>query len=105
MRRWSLFLPLVCAIAFGCTRPAAPALLPGDVGRLEVSFAPKAPWDAGAKVAIGMMIRVERPGGEGHYLNDQDVVIERAEMRVKVTFLAGEIVVGEPMDVPYVHDC
>lgn len=92
----------------GCARPTSPpvvALQPGDIGRPEVSVAPKAPWTTGAKVAIGMLIRVERPDGESYYLDDKDVVLDRAVMSVRVTFLTGDTVVGEPMEVPYVHDC
>jgi hypothetical protein len=75
------------------------------VVRPEVSFAPKEPWPAEAKVTIGMLLRVERPGGKTHYLNDEDVAIELAVMGARVTFLDGERPLGEPREVPLIHDC
>jgi hypothetical protein len=105
LRRWTLSALCVMFLAIGCTRPAAPVLQPGDIIRAEVSFAPNAPWPAGAKVAIGMLARVERPGGETHYLNDEDVPLERAVMSARVTFLDGERLLGDALVVPLVHDC
>jgi len=105
MRPW--FLPFLglALLAFGCGRPATPALRPGDIVRPEVSFAPKAPWSTGAKVTIGVLARVERPGGEGHYLKDEDVPLDQAVMSARLMFLNGEQLVGEPLEVPLVHDC
>jgi hypothetical protein len=104
-RPWLLSLPLLLALTAGCTRPVAPVLQPGDVVRPEVSFAPNAPWPAGGEVAVGVLLRVERPGGKTHYLMDEDVDVERAEMAVRVTFLDGERVVEAPRQVPLVKDC
>jgi hypothetical protein len=92
-------------LAAGCTRPVTPALQPGDVVRPEIAVAPAAPWPAGSKATIGVLLRVERPGGTSRYLMDEDVDVERAEMAVRVTFLDGERVVGEPREVPLVKDC
>lgn len=105
MRGWFLAIPLLAFLALGCARPDVPALQPGDVVRPEVSFAPKTPWPADARVNIGVLARVERPGGEGHYLKDEDVLLEQVVMSARLTFFDGERVLGEPVEVPLVHDC
>ncbi len=105
LRRWVLAVPCVALLAFGCSRPAAPALQTGDVVRPEISFAPNAPWPADAKVSVGVLLRGERPGVESYYLKDEDVVIERAVMGARITFLNGEQIVGDPLDVALIHDC
>lgn len=105
MRVWFLAVPLFALLAIGCARPDVPALQSGDVVRPEVSFAPKVPWPADARVSIGVLARVERPGGEGHYLKDEDVPLEQAVMSVRLTFFDGERVLGDPLEVPLVHDC
>lgn len=105
MRRLLLPALLAALAACGCAKPDAPALQPGDVVRPEVSFAPKEPWPAGGKAIVGVLVRVERPGDEPHYLMDEDVDIERAVMGARVTFFDGELVLGEPRDVTLVHDC
>lgn len=106
MRARLVPIPLVALLAFGCARSEAPAgLQPGDTVRPEISFAPKEPWHTGDRIAVGVLLRVERAGGEGHYLQDKDVVIERAEMGSWITFLNGEQIVGDPLAVPLVHDC
>lgn len=105
MRRWSVVVPLTVLTAAGCDRPAAPAIRPGDVVRPEVAFAPRGPWPAGAKVTVGMLVRVERPGGETHYLRDDEVDPDRAVMTARVTFLGGGRPLGEPLEVPFVRDC
>ena len=105
MPRRCLPIPVLSLLVFGCGQPDAPALMPGDIVRPDVSFAPKAPWSEGVKVTIGMLARVERPGGEGHYLNDEDVPLDRAVLFVRVTFLDGERSLGDPLEVPLLHDC
>lgn len=105
VRRSILTIPLAVLIVSGCARPVPPVLQSGDIVRPEVSFAPDAPWPAGAKVAIGMLARVERPGFETHYLKDEDVPLERAVMSARVTFLDGERLLGDPLVIPLVHDC
>jgi hypothetical protein len=105
MRRWFLLIPVAVLLALGCARPADPVLRPGDVVRPEVAFAPKDPWPAGAEVAIGMLVQVERPGGETHYLRDTEVAAEQAAMRARVTFLDGDLPLGNALEVPFVRDC
>jgi hypothetical protein len=100
-----LFVPCLTLLAFGCAGPAASPFRPGDTVRPEISFAPEAPWPAGAKVAVGVLVRVERPGGEGHYLHDNDVSLEQAVMSGRLTFFSGEQMMGEPHELPFVHDC
>src|SRR5438445_359125 len=80
-------LPLVVLLGSGCARPVAPALRPGDVVRPEIAFAPRDPWPPEAAVALGMLVKVHRPGGEARYLGDKDVSPENAAMRATVTFL------------------
>lgn len=102
----NLLLPVpIFLLALGCGQPSAAPLQPGDVVRAEVSFAPKSPWHEGAKVAIGMLLKGERTNGQTYYLIDEDVVLERAVMRCRLTFLDGDRIVGEPHEVPFVHDC
>ena len=105
MRRWFLPVPVVVLLVSGCTRPAAPVLQPGDVVRPEIAFAPKDPWPTGAEVAIGMLVQVERPGGETHYLRDTEVAADQAVMLARVTFLDGDRPLGDPLEVPFVRDC
>ncbi len=98
----------VCAIllAAGCTRPAAdPALRAGDVVRPEIAFAPKEPWPAGAEVTLGMLMQVDRAGGETRHLRDEEVNPDQAVMRGRVTFLTGDSPLGDPLEVPFVRDC
>jgi hypothetical protein len=96
---------LIALLAIGCSRPVVPVLQSGDVVRPEISFAPNEPWPADAKVTIGMLVRVERPGCESCYVNDVDIEIGRSVMGGRVTFFNGEQVIGEPHEVPLVHDC
>lgn len=104
--RWSLTVALSVLFALGCAGPPpAPSLQPGDVVRPEVSFAPLAPWPEGAKVAIGVLLRVERPNCAPHYLKDEDVNVEQAVVQARVTFLDGDRSLGDPLEVPFVHDC
>jgi len=105
--RWSLFAPMAALLALGCSRPPADraALEPGDEVRPEVSFAPDAPWPAEARVSIGVLLRVERPGGESHHLRDADVPLEQVKMSARVTYLDGDRPLRNPDDVPLVHDC
>ena len=105
MRRWFLPVPLAVLLVLGCARPAAPVLRPGDVVRPEVAFAPRDPWPAGAEVSIGVLVQVERPGGEARYLHDNEVAPEQAVMRARVTFLDGDRPLGDPHEVPLVRDC
>jgi hypothetical protein len=108
MSRW--FPPVALAVVLlapGCSRPAAPdpVLQPGDVVRPEVSFAPREPWPSGASVTIGVLLLVERGGGEARYLRDQEVDPEQAVVRARVTFLDGDRPLGDPVEVPFVRDC
>jgi len=52
-----------------------------------------------------MLIKLERARGGWNYLADADVVLEHVTMTARITFLAGERIVGEPLEVPFVHDC
>ncbi|HEY7427647.1 MAG TPA: hypothetical protein VH682_25675 [Gemmataceae bacterium] len=105
MRRWFLLVSLVVLLGSGCARPDAPVLGPGDVIQPEIAFAPRAPWPPGARVALGMLIKVHRPGGEARYLGDKDVTPEQAVMRAKVTFLDGDFQLDDPLEVSFVRDC
>src|SRR5262245_54998537 len=105
MRWWFLPVPFIVLLAFGCSRPDVPALQSGDVARPEISVAPREPWHAGDEVAIGVLVRVQRPDGEGYYLKDKDVVIEQAVMNARWTLLDGERPLGDPTEVPLLHDC
>lgn len=105
MRRWIIPLCLGVLLGSGCARSVAPVLQPGDVVRPEIAFAPQEPWPPGATVAIGMLVKVYRPGEEGRYLDDRDVIPEQAAMRARVTFLDGDLQLGDPLEVPFVRDC
>jgi len=107
-RQWSLFAPCVAVLAFGCDRPPepvhVPGLQPGDTVRLEISISPKL-LHTGDRVAVGVLLRGERPNGETYYINDEEVAIERTVMSTRIAFLNVERLVSEPLDVPLVHDC
>ncbi len=105
MRPWLAPLPLVALLALGCGRSDTPALQPGDVVRPELSFAPDEPWHTGDRIAVGVLLQGERPGGERYYLKDADVTLERVVMSGRITFFDGDRVVGVPLDVSLVHDC
>jgi hypothetical protein len=105
MRDRSLPLMLSALLMVGCSRPEAPPLQPGDVVRPELAFAPDSPWPADAKVAVGMLVRVERAGSESRYLYDKEINLEQVVMAGRVTFFNGEQVMGEPHELPFVHDC
>ena len=105
MRRWFLSVPLVVLFAAGCTSPAENALQPGDVVQPEVAFAPRDPWPADARVALGMLLKLERPGDEVRYLRDDEVNPDQAVMQARVTFLDGDRLLGDPLEVPFVRDC
>ena len=66
---------------------------------------PDAPWPAGAGVTLSMLVRVERPGGETRHLRDEEVDPDRVVMSGRVTFLDGDTPLGDPLAVPFVHDC
>lgn len=104
MCRWFPPVALVVLFAAGCSRPAA-VLRPGDVVRTEVVFAPQDPWPAGAGVTIGLLVRVDRPGGDVRYLRDGEVDPEGAVMRARVTFFDGDRPLCDPLEVPFVRDC
>lgn len=102
-------IPLLALLAVGCSRPDAAELThtlqPGDVLRPVLSFAPEGPWAAGAEVSVGMLVRGVRPTGEGYYLHDAGVDFDRVVMSGRLTFFDGESQIGEPQELPFVHDC
>lgn len=104
MRWWILSPTLLVLLGGGCARSFGPALMPGDIVRPEIAFAPQEPWPSGAAVAIGMLIRIERKGSEGRYLDDTEVR-ELPEMQSRVTFFDGDRTLGDPMVLPFVRDC
>ena len=106
IRRMAATLPCVVLLVFGCSPPVnSPVLQPGDVGRPEVVFAPNAPWSEGVEVCIGMLARIDRPSGSRYYLLDKDISLERVEMSGRLTFFRDEQLIGEPHELPFVHDC
>jgi hypothetical protein len=52
-----------------------------------------------------MLVEVHRPGSEARYLGDQDVTPEQAVMSARVTFLEGDLALGDPLEVSFVRDC
>lgn len=102
MRHFGAVAVLLSFLA-GCG-PPPPALRPGDEVRPEVAVAPDAPWPADARVALGMLLQVHRPGREVTYLADGDVP-DAAAMQARVTFFAGDAALGEPLELPFVRDC
>jgi hypothetical protein len=105
MRRSAPLVLLVTFAAAGCGK-APPVLQRGDAVRPQLALAPDVPWPIGAKVAIGMLLEVHRPGrAEVGFLREEDVPLEGAEMAAKVTFFAGDAPLGEPLEVPFVRDC
>lgn len=107
MRLLFALIPLASLLAFGCARPDTPraVLQPGDVVRPELSFAPKEPWHTGDRIAVGVLLQGERPGGERYYVKDADVTLDRVVVKARLTFWTGEQIVGESLDVTLVHDC
>lgn len=104
MRQW-FAIGLLVLLSAGCSQQPAAPLLPGDVVRPQINVAPKGPWTAGTRVTIGMLLEIHRTGREVAFLGDKDVPANQAVMRAKVTFLDGDVPLGEPMEVPFVHDC
>jgi hypothetical protein len=51
-----------------------------------------------------MLVRVYRPGDEGRYLKDREVS-DQADMHVRMTFLDGDLRLGDPLELPFVRDC
>ena len=104
MHRWFPSAALLGLLAAGCATSVEPALLPGDVVRPEVAFAPKDPWPAGARVTLGLLVWRDRPGGESRYLRDEEVAADSV-MLARVTFLDGDRPLDDPLEVPFVRDC
>lgn len=105
MRWWFLSFPIAVLLAGGCSRPETHTLQPGDVVRPEILVAPRDLWHAGDKVTIGVLVRVERAGGESRYLRDAEVAADGEVVTARVTFLDGEHPLGEPLAVPFARDC
>lgn len=101
--RWRLIpLPLVVLLGSGCARSVV--LRPGDVARPEIAFAPAEPWPPNAAVAVGMLIRIERPGHDSRYLEDTEVRTQ-PDMLARITFFAGDVPLANPLELPFVRDC
>ena len=103
----SRFILFCCIgmLACGCTQQGPSGLQPGDVCQPEILFAPDGPWTAGTKVSIGMLIKLERTRHGSNYLADADVVLDKVTMNACITFFAGDNMLGEPLEVPFIHDC
>lgn len=104
MRWWLILLPLVGLFGSGCAHSVRPAFQPGDVVRPEIAFAPPAPWPTDAAVAIGMLIRIDAPGGESRYILDTEVR-DQPKMRARITFFDGDDQLGDPLEMPFIRDC
>jgi hypothetical protein len=104
MRWWHFLLPLLVLLGSGCARSVGPLLQPGDVVRPELALAPTSPWRSGVVLAIGMLVKVDRPGNEERYLEDREVS-QQADMSARLTFLDGDLQLGDPLEVPFVRDC
>jgi hypothetical protein len=105
MCRWFYRVPLVVLLGSGCAQPVGPVLHPGDIVQPEIAFAPRAPWPPEAAVVLGMLVKVQRPGGEAFYLSDKDVTAGQAVMHARVTFLDGDLQLGDPLEASFVRDC
>ena len=105
MRLWSLIACCIVLFALGCAKPDVTRFQPGDVCQPEIQYAPDTPWAVGSKVAIGMLIKLEKPSGKSDYIADTMIVPEQATISARVTFFDGDRVLGEPLEVPFVRDC
>ena len=105
MRR-SFIATLLLILFTGCGQSPDPALLPGDVVRPQIAYAPEAPWTGGDKVALALLLEVHRPGrNEVTFLDEEDVQPEQAVMQARLTFFDGEESLGDPLELPFVKDC
>ena len=104
MRWWLFLLPILVLLGSGCARSVGPLLQPGDIVRPELTFAPEPPWRPGVVVAIGMLVKVDRPGNETRYLEDREVN-QQPDMSARMTFLDGDVQLGDPLGAPFVRDC
>ncbi|NBO90834.1 MAG: hypothetical protein EBV06_00730 [Planctomycetia bacterium] len=106
MSKIKQLLIVVVVMMLGGCGTTSPSLLPGDEVRPDIAFAPKAPWSPGARVNLGMLVQVHRPGRSHKvYLSDNAVSPNQAVMRATITFFNGENTLGKALEVPFVRDC
>jgi hypothetical protein len=105
MRFCSILAICIVMLACGCRQQTSTGFQPSDVCQPEIQYAPDAPWAVGSNVAIGMLIKLEKPSGKSDYIADTMIVPEQATMSARVTFFDGDRVLGESLEVPFVRDC
>ena len=100
---------LVLLAAAGCARevegPAAPGgASAGDVLRPRPHL--PEPWTAGQARAFAAYVEVTRPGRPDPFdLRDDDVPAGSVRVSGTVRFFAGDAPLGDPLALPFVHEC
>ena len=108
MRDWRMWGALVL-FAAGCARevegPAPPGrAAAGDVLRSRPHL--PEPWAAGKATAFGSYVEVTRPGRPDPFdLRDDDVPAGSVRVVGTLTFFAGDAPLGDPLALPFVHEC
>jgi len=63
-------------------------------------------WTAGKATALGAYVEVARPGRPGPYdLMDDDVAEGSVRVTGVVSFFAGDAPLGDPVALPFAHEC
>lgn len=102
----SRVLPVLAALLAGCGTAPPPALAPGDTVRPHLSFVPEGPWTAGGTGFVLLRLHVHRPGrAEPAFLSENDVPVADPHMQARVTFLAGDTPLGDPVVFPFAAEC
>ena len=100
---------LVLLAAAGCARevegPAGDGrAAAGDVLRPRLHL--PEPWTAGKPTAFASYVEVIRPGRPDLFdLRDDDVPAGSVRVSGTVRFFAGDAPLGEPLALPFIHEC
>ena len=106
MVRIGLFGCALAALAAGCAERGIPAgpIRPGDVVRPRIHL--PGPWVAGQTTAFGAYVEVSRPGEPAPFdLWDEHTPEGSVRVVGDVTFFSGDAPLGDPLALPFVHEC
>jgi hypothetical protein len=98
---------VVLLAAAGCVRQSELAdgpARPGDVVRPRLHL--PEPWTAGRATAFAAYVEVSRPGRlESFDLMDDHVPEGSIRVSGTVAFFAGDVPLGDPVALPFAHEC